>query len=423
LFENNEQAIIATQAKEKEWNAQASKEKEATRDQRGDFVSQALQQGLRKKKEGTGKNAAELAAQYMSAYGVLEGGEGKGSSAFSRRADFGQESSTTVAAEKLISTEAKAHENANEELAIMAERKANLEAVRDQLKKSRELRMKIDTRTEANQSVARQMKGDLGQQVLETGEIEKSFKIKKRTLDLLPDADNNILKLGGIAETSAARLVDLAAQWEEHRQPLVSKYRRKKQQVNERVGEVGVKMDQIKRMRQETKQKASDAREKEELYRQVLAELEKMPKSINRQVYVRRIMDVVKNLEKQNDDIKAVLEDVYQVQKDINMLAGKAKRSFDEVDETVFSVAKAKKDPTATTTYKYVVQLRDGFEELINNVEQVGKIKNEIRDISSSVEALETRNTSSNMKQVQEDLVQVKEENKKLASQIKKKRG
>merc|ERR1712127_945175 len=116
--------------------------------------------------------------------------------------------------------------------------------------------------------------------------------------------------------------------------------------MNERKSEVGVKVEQIKRMRTEMKQKAKDLREKDALYKQVLEELNKMPKSINRQVYVRRIMDIVKNLEKQKVDIARVLEDVRQLQKDINSLAQKSKRSFDVVDDVVYKMAKTK-DPTA----------------------------------------------------------------------------
>jgi len=131
-------------------------------------------------------------------------------------------------------------------------------------------------------------------------------------------------------------------------------------------------------------------------------------------------MEIVKNLEKQKLVISKVLQDVHQVQKDINSLSQKAKRSFDVVDEIVFQAAKDKKDPTATQTYRNVVDMRDAFVDLVKGVEEVGKLKNETRDISSSIQALEARNTNQNMDQVQKDLKQVQEENKKLASQIKK---
>lgn len=44
---------------------------------------------------------------------------------------------------------------------------------------------------------------------------------------------------------------------------------------------------------------ASDIREKDHMERGLAGELAKMPKSVNRQTYVKRIMDIVKNLDKQ----------------------------------------------------------------------------------------------------------------------------
>ena len=49
----------------------------------------------------------------------------------------------------------------------------------------------------------------------------------------------------------------------------------------------------------EMKDMVVDIREKDHLFKQVSDELEKLPKTINRQAYIRRIMDIVRNLEKQ----------------------------------------------------------------------------------------------------------------------------
>jgi predicted ribonuclease YlaK len=116
---------------------------------------------------------------------------------------------------------------------------------------------------------------------------------------------------------------------------------------------------------------------------QVLDELNKLPKSINRQVYVNRIMDIVKNLEKQKADIQKVLTavclpasvvacsillisftgqilvDVRRVQKDINSTSETSKRSFAVADEVVYQAAKTKKDPFSTQAYKNVIALRE----------------------------------------------------------------
>lgn len=438
LFEHNLHALVLAQEREKAWDEQGAKSKEKRTAALTGLVSEAFQSNMRRRKSQT-KTATELAAQYMSAYrrGSLDGLDDKGeSSAFTRRTDFGQEGAastvevveasgalTVVAAEKVTPQGETEEEKEAKENEARAEREAQIEALRSELKKLKDGRLQLESTAEEHTSNARQMEGQLRQMQDKTEDMEKAYKVKKRTLDLLPEGAANVKKLQEIADGSAKRLIALAAQWEERRVPLVAKYRRKKQLLADRKSEVGAKVDQIKRMRQEMKDKARDLKEKDALYKQVLDELNKMPKSINRQVYVRRIMDIVKNLQMQKKGITEVLEDVHQVQKDINMLSATSKRSFDVVDEVVYSVAKGKKDATAITTYKYVVQLRDGFEELIQHVGDTGKVKNEIRDINSRVDALETRNSDQNYAQISEDLSQVKDENKKLASQIKKKRG
>lgn len=223
-----------------------------------------------------------------------------------------------------------------------------------------------------------------------------------------------------LVESSSKRLVDLGVEWETHRLPLIGKLRRSKQQLSERKEEVGKKVEQIKRMRDEMKEKAADLRDKDKLYKQVVEELNSMPKSINRQVYVRRIMDIMKNLEKQKEEIRKILADVRQVQKDINTVSETSKRSFAVADEVVFQAAKKNtKDETTTKAYKYVVTLREGFVDLVKSVEDTGKTQNDIRDITSQIDDIESRNTNLNMERVLNDLAQVKKENKALTAQLK----
>lgn len=99
-----------------------------------------------------------------------------------------------------------------------------------------------------------QVLDELKQRELRNSEKEEKIQVKKKTIDLLPDADNNLLKLQvgadawchpakqvsqihyiyvpsslqALVEASAKRVVNLASQWEKHRAPLVDEYRRLK---------------------------------------------------------------------------------------------------------------------------------------------------------------------------------------------------
>lgn len=440
LFEFNAQEIVLAQEKEREWNSQG-KSKAKKEEALDELVSSSFRAHASRKRGAStaGKSVAEMAAQMMSAYrgaGDNNDDADQSSSAFSRRTDFGQESSAgsnvvvvtesgtveslTPKGDPVKSTEEKNKEEQEAADALKAEREKKVSQLTEKLKKLKAAIKGKEATKEENKGLTRQMEVKLNEFKTQTETMEKQYKVKKRTLDLLPNAQENLGKLQQLSQASAAKLLQLAQEWENHRVPLVERYRKQKLHMADRKGEVEVKVGQIKRMRIEMKEKAADLREKDAVYKQVLDEFNNMPKSINRQVYVRRIMDIVKNLEKQKVDIKSVLDDVRQVQKDINMLSGKSKRSFDVVDEIVFQEASKKKNPVATQTYKNVVQLRDGFVELVKTVEDTGRIKNEIRDTTSKITALEARNTALNMKRVADDLAQVREENKKLAAQVKK---
>ena len=53
--------------------------------------------------------------------------------------------------------------------------------------------------------------------------------MKKKTMEMLPEADKNIEKLQQLVNSTAQRLVALAEKWESHRVPLIAKYRELKE--------------------------------------------------------------------------------------------------------------------------------------------------------------------------------------------------
>lgn len=49
-------------------------------------------------------------------------------------------------------------------------------------------------------------------------------------------------------------------------------------------------------------------------------------------------MEIINNVDKQNMEIKKILEDTRQIQKEINSLEGQLDRCFSIADETLFRV-------------------------------------------------------------------------------------
>lgn len=110
----------------------------------------------------------------------------------------------------------------------------------------------------------------------------------------------------------------VAGEWEAHRVPLVEEIRTTKDSVAKRKSDMKYKLDRIKQMREEMKRLAMEIREKDELVKQLMEELSKLPKQVQRTGYTRRIMDIMKNIEKQQITISGILKDTRETQKEIN---------------------------------------------------------------------------------------------------------
>jgi chromosome segregation ATPase len=420
LFERNTTELVIAHERERDWEAgdvaarRARSQRELSR-----AVAEAFRRGEAAAKRAQGaKSLEDIVSEMMGASGL---------GAFARRTRFEQESEhqaqmvTSDGGVTAVGTDGNREEEDEDEL--RRRREAELNALREQLAALQGEIGGLRDGAEQGAAAIRHMESELGSILERTKELEDAYKVKKRTLDLLPEADENLRKLQEIAAASSQRLVALGAEWETHREPLVARYRRKKEQLRDRKDAARDKLDEIREMRAEMKELSSDLREKDELHRQVLAELERMPQSINRQVYVRRIMDILRNLERQKVDIQKILEDVRVVQRDINLVSEKSKRSFAVTDELIFSAAnvtdkKGQKDPAATRSYRLLVELRQGFDRLVQVVEEMGRAKNDIRALTSQIETLEARNTGLSMEKIKADLDAVAAENKQLAAHL-----
>jgi len=75
--------------------------------------------------------------------------------------------------------------------------------------------------------------------VAETERFEKEVLMKRRTLELLPSARDNIGKLQEQCSAFSQRLLDLAQEWDSHRLPLVTALNEKEDVLNKvQCGEV-----------------------------------------------------------------------------------------------------------------------------------------------------------------------------------------
>ncbi|MEQ2270270.1 Coiled-coil domain-containing protein 22, partial [Xenotaenia resolanae] len=111
---------------------------------------------------------------------------------------------------------------------------------------------------------------ELKQMELDNAENDEKMQVKKKTIDLLPDADSNLQKLQSQVEASANRVVNLASQWEKHRAPLIEEHRRLKEFCSSKDLESSRKLSEIKSLHEKIQVATEEAKKKEELYKQLV---------------------------------------------------------------------------------------------------------------------------------------------------------
>ncbi|KAK1346237.1 hypothetical protein QTO34_000090 [Cnephaeus nilssonii] len=251
---------------------------------------------------------------------------------------------------------------------------------------------------------------------LSMAEREQALRLKSRAVELLPDGAANLAKLQLVVESSAQRVIHLAGQWEKHRVPLLAEYRHLRKLQDCRELESSRRLAEIQELHQSVRAAAEEARRKEEVYKQLVSELETLPRDVSRLAYTQRILEIVGNIRKQKEEITKILSDTKELQKEINSLSGKLDRTFAVTDELVFK--DAKKDDAVRKAYKYLAALHENCSQLIQTIEDTGTIMREVRDLEEQIETEMGKKTLSNLEKIQEDYRALRQENAGLLGRV-----
>lgn len=297
------------------------------------------------------------------------------------------------------------------------ETEAKIKQMQSQLESISEVVSQLEGQEKEVSAALQQISGDIEKKKSQRLELESQNELEHKALALLPNADENILKLQAKIDTAAQKLVSLSMQWEKHRAPLIEEYRQLKEQCSKRLNETQQKLEEIKAMKDKMREISEQARTKEEMHKQLVAEYEKLPKDVNRSSYTKRITEIVGNIKKQKEEIAKVLLDTRSLQKEINQLTGKLDRTFTVTDELIFK--DAKKDEAVRRAYKYLASVHENSNQLLQAVEETGSITREMRDLEDQIEQESQKKVTANLERITADYKQMKQENASLLAQLK----
>ncbi|XP_071087689.1 coiled-coil domain-containing protein 22 homolog [Haliotis cracherodii] len=421
VIEQNSSEVVAHQEWETEWNQsglasrlsqQEFRAKKKQKIQR--MISDRLRQDAQRREGARETDMLRDLQQVISSISnrAKLGAKTKGSRfAHTEKLMFGKDEEKTMAQ---IGGEVPTKDTEEEQ---KQKREEEIESLRGELGELASRLEQLDTENRKFAASHQQMQDAISTETRTMDDKEQAYRVKKRTLDLLPDAENNIAKLQELVDNSGKKLILLASKWEQHRAPLIDQYRELRDLNSKKESEAQKKLEEIKAFRARMKEFADDTRHKEELHKQLQSEYERMTKDVNRSAYTRKIMEIVGNIKKQKQEIDKVLVDTREIQKEINSLSGKIDRTFIVTDELIFK--DAKKDEAVKKAYRFLAALHENCDHLIKTVEETGVIMREIRDLEDQIENESKNKVLANLEKITADFQQMKKENSTMIARIK----
>lgn len=300
-------------------------------------------------------------------------------------------------------------------------REAELQALRDAIAAATAAHQAKQRDMDNSRSQIRQVEAEHGAVLLQSETLEKEIVVKRKTLEMLPTAADNIAKLQQICGASAKKLMQLAQEWEQHRVPLLEKYRSAKNTKLSRKARCRQMIEEMRSFKVEMQNMLIDLKNKQEKSRVLEEELKKLPKNINRNLYTVRIMEIISSISKQNKDISKITNDIREIQKTINIFTNTVQRADAVAEDKVYSAANGpNRDAAMLDAYRHLTALRNNFEGLVSIVNRIGQIEKDTRDFETKIDQEASRVSGNNFERISSDLEQIKIENNNLIATIRK---
>lgn len=225
----------------------------------------------------------------------------------------------------------------SEETAETLQPKTKLELLAEKVEALKE-------KIEDQEDIYRQLSNDKmdNQKLIENEEqkidrLKKENKLKMQVAMLLDDPEESKEKLVQSLEAARRKKEILNSKFEAHKQPLEVQLESysgtnaiKLQKIEEKINSVKAVKEKIREIQEDVKNKAL-------VQQQLLTELSQMKRVTERSAYTSRILDIVKSIKKQNNDINEILKDTKSIQKSINTAEGQLQRQFSVTEDLIWN--------------------------------------------------------------------------------------
>lgn len=237
----------------------------------------------------------------------------------------------------IVSAHSSSDQAENEKPKVAPKPKSRLEILAEAIE---ELKGKV----EDQEDIYRQLtldKKDL-QQCLESEsqrleQLKKDKKLKMQVAMLLDNPEESKEKLEQSLEIAMKRRENLNNKFEAHKKPLETQLESFRETNSVKLQKAEERINNVRIVKQKILEIQDDIRNKVQSQQSLQAELSQMKRVTERSAYTSRILDIVKSIKKQNNDINEILKDTKSLQKAINTSEGQLQRQFTVTEDLIWN--------------------------------------------------------------------------------------
>jgi coiled-coil domain-containing protein 22 len=199
----------------------------------------------------------------------------------------------------------------------------NIEAIKEKIEDQEDIYRQLS-------SEKKEQKKSIEVELEKLEQLKKDQKLKMKVAMLLEKLEQSL-------EVARKKRENLNNKFESHKQPLEEHLASfsgtnavKLQKAEEKI----LRIKEVKRMIKEIQE---DVKSKTQTQQQLQTELSQVKRVTERSAYTSRIVDIVKSIKKQNNDINEILKDTKMLQKSINNVEGQLQRQFTVTEDLIWN--------------------------------------------------------------------------------------
>ena len=299
----------------------------------------------------------------------------------------------------------------NEQIArIKAELKEEKEQTLAQLRAIEQQVNELEQLIEQEQDEYDRLSDELEDLKKENSKLEIELEKVKKVAQVSASDAREIKKLRSELVDSVSKIVEIANKFEQKRVALINEYRQIQTALRRKDSDRQLNMNRIAKLRKLLDEADVKIQNANSQISELSVAVEDQGDQLHRHHYVEMIFEQLKKIEKQEEEVEKVRNDIRSQNQRMNQTIETVKRTWQLVDETIYSKAKEKNQEWMKKSYKNAVELLTLYEGISEDVEQSGKITARTIELETKIERLQESVDPEALERVMNDLATVQEE-------------